>query len=161
MPPAPPCPCCSGLRYRECCAPFHKGEAEPPDAERLMRSRYSAFALRDAAYLWKTLHPDHSDRARPQEQYLREVRAHAQGHQYPKLVVMDRQPPDASGLARVLFFAKVFEKGKEQSFVERSDFRHDGTGWRYLSGVTVLPRDLKGPPESLTLATFPEAAGGR
>ena len=36
--------------------------AEAPDAERLMRSRYSAFALREVAYLWKTLHPDHPDR---------------------------------------------------------------------------------------------------
>ncbi|HZI12317.1 MAG TPA: YchJ family metal-binding protein [Myxococcus sp.] len=155
MPP-PPCPCSSGLSYRECCAPFHKGQAEPPDAERLMRSRYSAFALREVAYLWKTLHPDHPDRARPQEEVLRELRAFAQGHQFPKLVVMDRQPPDADGQARVLFFAKVFEKGKERSFVERSNFRHDGTGWRYHSGVTKLPRELPGPPESLTLATFPE-----
>ncbi|MFP2925190.1 YchJ family protein [Pyxidicoccus sp. 3LG] len=156
MPPAPLCPCSSGLRYRECCAPFHKGEAEPPDAERLMRSRYSAFAQRDAAYLWKTLHPDHPYRSRPQDEVLRELRAFAQGHQFPKLVVMDRRPPDEAGTAQVLFFAKVFEKGKEQSFVERSDFRHDGTGWRYLSGVTLEPKDLRGPPEALTLATFPE-----
>ncbi|MBZ4416230.1 YchJ family protein [Myxococcus sp. RHSTA-1-4] len=156
MPPAPPCPCCSGLRYRECCAPYHRGEAEPPDAERLMRSRYSAFALRDVAYLWKTLHPDHPDRARPRDEYLRDLRAYAQGHQFPKLVVMGSLPPDASGTAQVLFFAKVFEKGKDRSFVERSDFRHDGTGWRYLSGVTRLPKELPVPPESLTLATFPE-----
>lgn len=120
-----------------------------------MRSRYSAFALREVAYLWKTLHPTHPDRARPQEDYLRELRAYAQGHQFPKLVVMDRRPPDAAGLAQVLFFAKVFEKGKERSFVERSDFLHDGTGWRYLSGVTLSPKALPSPPESLTLATFP------
>jgi SEC-C motif-containing protein len=121
-----------------------------------MRSRYSAFAQRDVAYLWKTLHPDHPDRARPRDEYLRELRAFAQGHQFPRLVVMDRRPPDASGLAQVLFFAKVFEKGKDRSFVERSDFRHDGAGWRYLSGVTRLPKELPVPPESLTLATFPE-----
>ncbi|MCE9673837.1 hypothetical protein LY474_39190 [Myxococcus stipitatus] len=156
MPPAPPCPCCSGLRYRECCAPFHRGEAEAPDAERLMRSRYAAFAQREAAYLWKTLHPDHPDRARPQEEVLRELRDFARAHQYPKLVVMDRRPPDANGVAQVLFFAKVFEKGKERSFVERSYFRHDGTGWRYHSGDTRMPRDLPVPPEALTLDTFPE-----
>ncbi|GEN07111.1 SEC-C motif-containing protein [Myxococcus fulvus] len=155
MPPAPPCPCSSGLRYRECCAPFHKGEAEAPDAERLMRSRYSAFAQREASYLWKTLHPQHPDRARPEADVVRELRAFAQGHQFPKLVVMDRQAPDAQGNAQVLFFAKVFEKGKERSFVEASDFRHDGVGWRYLSGHTLMLRELTVPPESLTLATFP------
>jgi SEC-C motif domain protein len=155
MPPAPPCPCSSGLRYSQCCAPYHRGQAEPPDAEALMRSRYSAFALREVAYLWKTLHPEHPDRARPEADMLRELRTSAQSHQYPGLVVMDRRPPDGQGVAQVLFFAKVFERGKDRSFVERSDFRHDGTGWRYVSGVLRLPRELPGPPEQLTLATFP------
>ena len=119
-----------------------------------MRSRYSAFALRDVAYLWKTLHPSHPDRARPREDYLRELRAYAQGHQFPKLVVMDSRPPDADGVAQVLFFAKVFEKGKDRSFVERSEFRHDGTGWRYLSGELRVPRELATPIDQLTLAMF-------
>lgn len=121
-----------------------------------MRSRYSAFALKEAAYLLKTLHSTHPDRARPEAEVLKELRAFAQSHQFPGLVVMDRRPPDAQGVAQVLFFAKVFERGKNQSFVERSEFRHDGTGWRYVSGVLRLPSQLKGPPEALTLATFPE-----
>ena len=120
-----------------------------------MRSRYSAYALKEAAYLWKTLHPDHLDRARPEAEVLKELRAFSQSHQFPGLVIMDRRPPDAQGVAQVLFFAKVFERGKDRSFVERSDFRHDGAGWRYVSGVAKLPSELKGPPEALTLATFP------
>ncbi|KFE69007.1 hypothetical protein DB31_6909 [Hyalangium minutum] len=121
-----------------------------------MRSRYSAFAMREVAWLWKSLHPDHPDRKRPEAEASRELRTYLQTHQFPGLVVMDRRPPDEQGVAQVLFFAKVFEKGKDRSFVERSDFRHDGTGWRYHSGVLKLPRELKGPPEALTLATFPE-----
>ncbi len=155
MPPAPPCPCTSGLRYRECCAPYHRGTAEPPDAEALMRSRYSAFALKEVEYLWRTLHPDHPDRARPQEELLRELRATATRLKYPRLHVLDRRPPDASGMAQVLFYARIFESGKDRSFIERSDFRHDGTGWRYLSGVALAPSQVPGPPEALTLATFP------
>jgi SEC-C motif domain protein len=155
MPPAPPCPCSSGLRYSQCCAPYHRGKAEPPDAEALMRSRYSAFALREVAYLWKTLHPEHPYRARPEADMLRELRTSAQSRQFPALVVLDRRPPDAQGVAQVLFFAKVFERGKDRSFVERSDFRHDGTGWRYHSGVLRQPGELPCAPEQLTLATFP------
>lgn len=155
MPPAPPCPCSSGLRYSQCCAPYHRG-AEPPDAERLMRSRYAAFALKEVAYLWRTLDPEHPDRARPEAEVLRELRAFASTHKFPELRVLGHQPPDASGTARVLFHAKVFESGKDRSFVELSDFRHDGTGWRYLTGVTKLPRELPVPPEQLTLATFPK-----
>ncbi|KRE82108.1 zinc-binding protein [Arthrobacter sp. Soil763] len=51
------CPCLSGEQYGQCCARFHRGDAEAPTAEQLMRSRYSAFVVRDAAYLLRTWHP--------------------------------------------------------------------------------------------------------
>ncbi|MDQ2822911.1 MAG: YchJ family metal-binding protein [Pseudomonadota bacterium] len=55
-PPSPaPCPCGGGL-FSGCCAPFLAGDAVPSSAEQLMRSRYSAFALRDEAYLRATWH---------------------------------------------------------------------------------------------------------
>lgn len=58
-PPTTPvrCPCLSGETYAECCGPYHRGEADAPTAERLMRSRYSAFAVGNAAYLLATWHP--------------------------------------------------------------------------------------------------------
>ncbi|ATB28802.1 YchJ family protein [Melittangium boletus] len=155
MPPAPLCPCSSGLRYRACCGRYHSGAAEAPDAEALMRSRYSAFALREVEYLWRTLHPEHPDRARPKDDFLREVRAQASALKYPRLQVLDRQLADVGGTAVVLFHAHVFEKGRDRSFVERSEFQHDGTGWRYLRGESRAPRELPAPPETLTLATFP------
>jgi SEC-C motif-containing protein len=62
MTTAPPddgarCPCLSGETYGACCGPFHRGAAEAPTAERLMRSRYSAFAVGDVDYLLHTWHP--------------------------------------------------------------------------------------------------------
>src|SRR5438067_971799 len=53
------CPCTSGNRYAECCARYHRLVREPPDAVALMRSRYAAFASKEIAYLWRTLHRDH------------------------------------------------------------------------------------------------------
>lgn len=50
------CPCDSGLAYDRCCGPYHAGRPAP-DAARLMRSRYSAFVLGDAAYLRASWHP--------------------------------------------------------------------------------------------------------
>jgi SEC-C motif-containing protein len=150
-----PCPCTSGQRYGDCCAPLHKGAREAQDAPALMRSRYCAFAIGEVDYLWRTLHPDHPDRARPEAEVKRELRATCARLKFPALSVLDHRPPDADGLAQVLFLARVFEKGKERSFLERSDFRHDGQGWRYLGGT---PRDLsevKGDPLRLTLATYP------
>jgi SEC-C motif-containing protein len=49
------CPCLSGLTYTECCGPFHAGTIAPT-AERLMRSRYSAYALGMPDYLVATWH---------------------------------------------------------------------------------------------------------
>ena len=50
-----PCPCGTGRTYAVCCGRYHTGEAAP-DAEALMRSRYSAYARGDADYLQATWH---------------------------------------------------------------------------------------------------------
>lgn len=51
------CPCCSGKVYNECCQPYHEEEKYAPTAEALMRSRFSAFAIPNADYLWETTLP--------------------------------------------------------------------------------------------------------
>ncbi|TPW76457.1 YchJ family protein [Schumannella soli] len=50
------CPCGGGL-YAECCGPIHAGVVAAPTAERLMRSRFSAFALGLLYYLRRSWHP--------------------------------------------------------------------------------------------------------
>src|SRR5690349_8434368 len=52
------CPCGSGETYAKCCEPFIKGETLPPTAEKLMRSRYTAYTLSDVDYIKKTLAPE-------------------------------------------------------------------------------------------------------
>lgn len=52
------CPCGLPVAYDACCGPFHRGSAVAPTAERLMRSRYAAFAVTDSAYLLASWHPD-------------------------------------------------------------------------------------------------------
>jgi SEC-C motif-containing protein len=54
---SPSCPCGSGSPYRDCCGPLHDGSAFAPTAVRLVRSRYSAFALQRPQYLLDTWHP--------------------------------------------------------------------------------------------------------
>lgn len=54
---AAPCPCTSGVVFASCCGPLLSGSSLAPTPERLMRSRYSAFVLGDAAYLLATWHP--------------------------------------------------------------------------------------------------------
>ncbi|WP_333769991.1 YchJ family protein [Streptomyces sp. IBSBF 2435] len=57
--PAPkpaPCPCGLPAAYADCCGVLHRGQATAATAEQLMRSRYSAFAVRDAGYLLRSWH---------------------------------------------------------------------------------------------------------
>lgn len=55
------CPCGSGGAYADCCGGLHRGRGSgrvtAPTAERLMRSRFSAFAVGDMSYLLATWHP--------------------------------------------------------------------------------------------------------
>jgi SEC-C motif-containing protein len=61
--PDPSCPCGSGAQFAVCCQPLHRGERQAGTAEELMRSRYSAYAVGDLDYVWRTWHP----RTRPPE----------------------------------------------------------------------------------------------
>jgi SEC-C motif domain protein len=51
------CPCLSGETFGECCAPLILGKRHAPTAERLMRSRYTSFAIGDTRYLLATWDP--------------------------------------------------------------------------------------------------------
>jgi SEC-C motif-containing protein len=50
------CPC-GGASFAACCAPYLAGDAIPHTAESLMRSRYTAYTLRNEDYLRATWHP--------------------------------------------------------------------------------------------------------
>ncbi len=51
-----PCSCGSALNYAVCCGRYHKGKLKAPTAEALMRSRYTAYSMGNAQYLYKTWH---------------------------------------------------------------------------------------------------------
>jgi SEC-C motif-containing protein len=53
----------SGETFGSCCGRYLSGNAQAPTAERLMRSRFSAFALGDSDYLLETWHPDRRPRS--------------------------------------------------------------------------------------------------
>lgn len=52
------CLCGSGENYTACCGKYIKGAIPAPTAEALMRSRYTAYALKKVDYLLETTHPD-------------------------------------------------------------------------------------------------------
>ncbi len=126
--PADPCPCGLPADYATCCGRYHAGEAAP-DAERLMRSRYSAYVRQLADYLRQTWHPD----TRPAELSLDE--APGQRTQWLGLTVNDHTVTGTDS-AEVRFTARYrIGGGSAVRMTEHSRFlRIDGC-WYYLDAV--------------------------
>lgn len=57
-----PCACGSQESYDACCGRLHRGAAAAGSAVELMRSRYTAYAVGDLDYVFRTWHP----RTRPE-----------------------------------------------------------------------------------------------
>lgn len=139
LPHDAPCPC--GLaqsarqpaprRYADCCGRWHAGplQLQAPDAEALMRSRYSAYVLGLADYLQATWHP----RTRPAELSLDEP-----GLRWLGLDVKRHVPLDAQH-ATVEFVARSKQGGRAHRLHETSRFEHSTAAgeparWLYVDG---------------------------
>lgn len=133
--PTSACPCKSGATFRDCCGPFLRGAASPPTAEKLMRSRFTAFAVGATDYVWATLHADHEDRKLPAEVFLSALKRETSGVRFLDLRV-DEATEDGDR-ATVTFAAKIMKAGVDRSFSERSEFAREGGAWRYLRGDTL------------------------
>jgi SEC-C motif-containing protein len=122
------CPCGTGLPLAGCCGRLHDGSAGAATAEQLMRSRYSAFALGDAAYLLETWHPATRPRALDLDRDVRwtglEVLATTGGSLL-------------SAEGTVEFRAHYVGNGVAGAQHENSRFVRDGGRWRYLDGVSL------------------------
>lgn len=121
-----PCPCGDARGYGRCCQPLHRGEAAA-GAEDLMRSRYSAYVLRDEAYLLATWHPD----TRPASLRLA---VQQPAPSWLGLSVKAVQQRDADH-ATVEFVARFrIGGGRAQRLHERSRFVREDGRWYYVDG---------------------------
>ena len=134
--PTTPCLCGSGLVYGECCSPFHTGEKIPVTAEALMRSRYTAYVLRDVAYLqatWQeTKRPKVIDFSHENIEWLR-------------LEVIETKKggaADSKGL--VTFKAFYQQEGEECAMNEISRFVKQSGRWFYLDGTITSIGKISG-----------------
>ena len=105
-----------------------------------MRSRFAAFATGNTAHLWRTLDARHPDRSQDEAAWRVEIVKSAGANRYQRLTILDRRLRAPGEASFVLFHAKIFQSGQDVSFLEASEFHHDGTGWRYLRGELLEPR---------------------
>jgi len=115
-----------------------------------MRSRYAAFALGLGPYLVHTLAADHEDLALPRAELIRALSEVRHRQRFMGLRILHEADAGAEG--EVMFYARIFEKGVDASFVELSRFVREGIAWRYASGILVPKADLPADLETLTPA---------
>ena len=107
-----------------------------------MRSRYSAFALGLGSYLVRTLAADHPDQSLDELVLTRTLSSARQRQRFLGLTILSAHEKD--GLGEVTFRARIFERGVNRSFTERSTFVRESGGWRYAAGEL-----LEGAAEAL------------
>lgn len=118
------CPCESGRSVEACCGQYHAGKVAP-DAERLMRSRYSAFVLGLEDYLLATWHPD----TRPAELELDATPS----PQWLGLTIKSHTRLDDNH-ATVEFIARYKLNGRAFKLHESSHFERVDERWFYVDG---------------------------
>jgi len=118
-----PCPC-GGNDYAACCGRFHHG-SPAPDAELLMRSRYSAYVLKLETYLLATWHPS----TRPATLKLATDPARWLG------LEVKRHNTESPDMATVEFVARYKIGGRAGRLHEISRFVREQGGWLYVDGT--------------------------
>lgn len=94
-----------------------------------MRSRWTAFAIGKGEYLYDTLSSDHPDRQAPRAAAARHLSQVKDRQRFMKLTLLELPSPN-----EVTFHARIFEKGRDISFTERSQFVKENGEWKYASG---------------------------
>ena len=123
-----PCPCGSDLSYAACCQPLHRGEEKADTAERLMRSRYTAYAYRIVDYLVNTAHPDTRSK-RLREELLTTI---GQADWLYLRILSSNRGGQSDKQGKVEFVAGYFLDGEQLEMREHSRFKRYQGEWKYL-----------------------------
>lgn len=126
------CPCGSGAPYTDCCGPLHRGRATglatAPTAERLMRSRFSAFAVGDAAYLLLTWHPATRPATLELDPDLEWGRLEIVG-------TSEGREHDDTGTVAFVAHYRDAASGRRGQQRENSAFRRESGQWFYVAAI--------------------------
>jgi len=133
------CPCGSGEIFGGCCAPILNGELSAPNAERLMRSRFTAHAVHDFPYLHRTF-AETRDTPYVEDEYGNDI-------EWTKLVVHAHETDIRPGVSRVDFSAYFSEEGRDGVLHEKSEFERSDGEWIFTKTLREGPAPVKAAPK--------------
>ncbi|MBF7093030.1 hypothetical protein IUY40_15975 [Flavobacterium sp. ALJ2] len=118
------CYCDTDLDFDNCCGQYLKNNIKAPTALALMRSRFSAYVIKDADYLLATTHS--SER----KYYLKEdILNWATTNEWLRLEIISFTENT------VAFKAYFLDENKQsQMHYEFSTFKQENNAWYYLEG---------------------------
>ena len=135
------CPCGSKKAEKYCCGMYLSGKKQPETAEKLMRSRYSAFCRGNVDYLIATLHPDNRKPGDRQESTKS-----INNTQWLGLTVINTQQGRKNDSQGVVEFEAIYQAGEPGQLHERSRFIKKAGRWFYVDGE-ILPGTIPKPKE--------------
>ena len=128
------CLCGSNLHYDFCCRAFHENKIIPVTAELLMRSRFTAYAMQNEAYILATWEAS----KRPEE-----INFSKEDAEWTKLEIVNTKKggkKDNKGI--VEFKAYYTQAGEAYVMNEISRFKKSSGRWLYLDGLVKSVRKL-------------------
>lgn len=124
------CACGSSKPYNECCEPYLLGSKLAPTAEALMRARYTAFAVGNMDFIYKSHHE-----STRKELDMEGVKSWASNSQWLGLEIREKSKgleSDTEG--KVEFVCRFNFNDQEQSHHELSTFKKEGKEWFFVDG---------------------------
>ena len=146
------CPCGSGIALDDCCGKWHQGQPAP-SAERLMRSRYSAYTLGLIDYLVATTLP-----AQQAALDRDSMRAWSLGSTWLGLEVEGSELIDTH--AFVTFTARWHDGDGEHRHRERSAFVQQAGRWYFIDPTVPLKAGRNDPCPCGSGLKFKKCCGG-
>lgn len=155
------CPCGTENTFETCCGPYLAGKALPDTAEKLMRSRYTAYTKADIEYIKKTMVPEERKSFDPVA-----TKQWAELSKWKGLKIVDTKlggPSDASGM--VEFIATYEKDGNGIDHHEVSQFKKGKDGeWLFVDGEAHEHKEGEGhhhPPVKTAPIVREKAKVGR
>lgn len=141
------CPCGNQTAFSYCCEPFISGEKIANSPEKLMRSRYSAYATKQSDYIYNT----YAQTTR-KLQLIDDIKAWAHDTHWVKLVIhcssqyssVSNKEADLQN-PTVEFSAYYFHQQQLFEMRECSNFIKEEAQWRYLDGTVSLHEQVNIP----------------
>jgi SEC-C motif-containing protein len=132
------CPCGSGRSFDECCGPYVKGTSQAPNAEALMRARYSAYATGAVDFIVSSCLREDNDGGIDVEA----TRKWSEGSKWLGLNVLRTEKGGEADNTGVVEFTATYEQaGLRDVHHEIGNFKKKDGVWYYVDG-SVIPTTI-------------------